>query len=158
VFCIGRLDRDSEGLILMTNDGRLAFRLAHPRYEVERAYEVVVGGPAPSGLAMQLKAGVELEDGIARARSVEVVGPRGKDAALRLILTEGRKREVRRMLASCGLEVKRLKRVRFGAVILGRLAPGAWRALTRDEVRALRRLVGESSPRSRGSRRRTKPE
>ena len=143
-FSIGRLDRDSEGLVLLTNDGNLAFRLAHPKYAIERVYEVGVSGQAVPELADQLTAGVELEDGVAKAKSAEVVRQKGGGLTLRLTLTEGRKREVRRMIAVCGLEVERLKRVRFGSVALGRLAPGAWRPLTRDEIRALRRLVGEA--------------
>lgn len=143
VFCVGRLDKDSEGLVLLTNDGKLAFRLAHPRYSIERVYEVGVRGDAGQDLAGRLTAGVQLEDGSARATSAEVVGRRAGGLRIRLTLTEGRKREVRRMIAACGLDVDSLKRVRFGSVALGSLAPGSWRQLSRDEIRGLRRLVGE---------------
>lgn len=158
VFCVGRLDRDSEGLVLLTNDGKLAFRLAHPKYGIERVYEVVIRGPADPGLAERLTAGVELEDGVAKAKSAEVVGRRGEDLTLNLVLTEGKKREVRRMIAACGLEVGRLRRVRFGSVVLGKLAPGSWRALARDEIRGLRRLVGEAYSQSSESSQRRRAE
>jgi 23S rRNA pseudouridine2605 synthase len=144
MFCVGRLDMDSEGLILLTNDGKLCFRLAHPKSAIERVYEVEVEGK-PDGEAIEsLARGVVLEDGTAKASSVEVAA-RGRDSFnLRLVLTEGRKREVRRMVAACGMNVRRLRRIRFGSVSLGDLPSGSWRRLTREEVRGLRRLVGEA--------------
>jgi 23S rRNA pseudouridine2605 synthase len=144
IFSVGRLDMDSEGLILLTNDGELGFRLAHPKYGIERVYEVAVDGAAAGDLIESLRRGVELEDGLAAARRAELVEQKKAWFTLRLTLTEGRKREVRRMVAACGYEVRRLRRVRFGSVGLGRLAPGAWRHLTRDEIRGLRRLVQEA--------------
>jgi 23S rRNA pseudouridine2605 synthase len=144
VASVGRLDMDSEGLILMTNDGKLAFRLAHPKYAIERVYDVGVEGKADRSLIDSLRKGVQLEDGQARAERVSLVRDGERRFTLRLTLTEGRKREVRRMVAACGFEVCKLKRVRFGSVALGQLAPGAWRHLTRDEVRGLRRLVQDA--------------
>ncbi len=139
LFPVGRLDMDSEGLVLMTNDGDLGHRLAHPRYQVERVYTVAVDGVAGDDVVSRLKEGVELEDGLARAREVTVSAGRSGGSVLEIVLTEGKKREIRRMLAACGLEVVSLTRLAFGGVGLGGLDQGEWRYLSRDEVRALRR-------------------
>jgi 23S rRNA pseudouridine2605 synthase len=144
VFSVGRLDMDSEGLLLLTNDGALAHRLLHPRFEIERVYVVGVEGKVGSELADRLTAGIELEDGAHIAREVKVLDETGRGAVLEITLTEGKKREIRRMLAACGLEVTSLKRIRFAAVGIGDLEPGQWRDLTRDEVRALRHMVEEA--------------
>ena len=143
-FTVGRLDMESEGLLLLTNDGKLSHRLSHPRFEVERVYELETDGPVEVGVAERLTAGVELDDGIARARSVEVLAGGKRGSRMRITMTEGRKREIRRMLAACGREVISLKRTRFGTVEIGDLRPGQWRYLTRDEVRGLRRTVQEA--------------
>jgi 23S rRNA pseudouridine2605 synthase len=141
IFPVGRLDRDSEGLLLLTNDGDLANALTHPRFGVEKEYLAEVEGvPTPKHVG-RLRRGVELEDGHARAKSARVAGRTGDRGAVRLVMTEGRKREVRRLLAAIGLPVTRLVRVRVGAVRLGGLAPGELRELTHDEVIALRQLV-----------------
>ena len=141
IFPVGRLDRDSEGLLLLTNDGDLANALTHPRFGVEKEYLAEVEGvPTPKHVG-QLRRGVELEDGHARAKSARVAGRSRDRGAVRLVMTEGRKREVRRLLAAIGLPVTRLVRVRVGAVRLGGLAAGALRELTHDEVIALRQLV-----------------
>lgn len=139
LFPVGRLDMDSDGLVLMTNDGKLGHRLAHPRYQVERVYKVIVDGRVGDDVVARLKAGVELEDGLAKAREAGVKAEVGGNAVLEIILTEGKKREIRRMLAACGYEVVSLTRERFGGVGLGGLARGEWRYLSRDEVRMLRR-------------------
>jgi pseudouridine synthase len=139
LFPVGRLDMDSQGLVLMTNDGNLGHRLAHPRYQVERVYIVTVGGVAGDEVVSALTGGVELEDGIARAREVKVLAEHDGNSVLKIVLTEGRKREIRRMLAACGFEVVALTRETFGGVGLGELSEGEWRYLTRDEVRTLRR-------------------
>jgi 23S rRNA pseudouridine2605 synthase len=142
LVAVGRLDRDSEGLLLLTNDGDLANRLMHPRYEVEKEYLAEVEtAPGPRHLA-RLQRGVELEDGVARAVSARVTGAAGRRAAVRVVIAEGRKREVRRMMEAVGLPVTRLVRVRVGPVRLGRLSPGAVRELTLDEVRGLHRAAG----------------
>ena len=139
VFPVGRLDRESEGLLLLTNDGELANRLTHPRYEVEKEYLAEVEGTPTEREMARLMRGVSLEDGEARARSASVVaGSRGR-AAVRLVMTEGRKREVRRMLKSVGLPVTRLVRVRIGPIHLGRLRAGEVRELDPAEVRELMR-------------------
>jgi 23S rRNA pseudouridine2605 synthase len=137
VFPVGRLDRDTEGLLLLTNDGELANRIMHPRHGIEKEYLAEVEGtPSRRHLARLLR-GVPLEDGPARAGSATTVaGARGR-TAVRMVMTEGRKREVRRMLEAVGLPVRRLVRVRVGPVRLGRLRPGEVRELWPEEVREL---------------------
>jgi pseudouridine synthase len=141
VFPVGRLDRDTEGLLLLTNDGALANRLLHPSFGIEKEYLAEVDGrPTPRHLA-RIRAGVELEDGLARAAAARVVAASGSRGAIRVVMTEGRKREVRRLLASVGLPVTRLVRLRVGGVRLGTLPPGAVRPLTSLEVRELLRAA-----------------
>jgi len=149
VFPVGRLDLDSEGLLLLTNDGDLADAITHPRYGVEKEYLVEVEGtPTPKHLGA-LRRGVELEDGPARAASVRVVDARGERGQLALVMTEGRKREVRRLLAAVDLPVARLVRVRIGPITLGGLKAGAVRDLTADEVLSLAKLVAKAKRRVR---------
>jgi 23S rRNA pseudouridine2605 synthase len=145
VFPVGRLDRETEGLLLLTNDGELANRLTHPRYGAEREYLAEVEGSASDRVIARLMRGVELEDGLARARSASRVAVARGRHAVSVVMAEGRKREVRRMLAAVGLTVRRLVRVRIGPVQLGRLKPGDVRSLTPSEVRALYRHVDEAS-------------
>jgi len=142
VFPVGRLDRDTEGLLLLTNDGDLAHRLAHPRHGVEKEYLAEVDGTPTSRHLAKLRRGVKLEDGVARAIRVTSAGRSRGRGALRLVLTEGRKREVRRMLEAIDLPVTRLVRTRVGGVRLGRLPAGGLRDLSPDEVRTLYRDAG----------------
>jgi len=142
VFPVGRLDRDTEGLLVLTNDGELAHRLAHPRHAVEKEYLAEVDGAPTARQLSRLKRGVELDDGVAHAADARDAGRSGERGAVRIVMTEGRKREVRRMLAAVGLPVRRLVRVRVGPLRLGALAPGEVRELTPDEVRALHRVAG----------------
>jgi 23S rRNA pseudouridine2605 synthase len=142
VFPVGRLDRDSEGLLLLTNDGDLANALMHPRFGVEKEYLAEVEGAPTQRHVARLKRGVELEDGPARVQDARVAARAGGRGALRVVMTEGRKREVRRLLAAVGLPVARLVRVRIGPIRLGRLPPGDLRELTHEELLALRRLTG----------------
>jgi 23S rRNA pseudouridine2605 synthase len=144
LFSVGRLDMDSEGLLLLTNDGKLGFRLAHPRYEIERVYRVRVRGGMGEDALKTLRQGVTLEDGPARPTRVRILRRSPASTTLEVTLREGRKREVRRMMAALGFDVDRLVRIRYGSVDLGRLEPGRWRRLTRDEVRGLRRSVEEA--------------
>lgn len=138
---VGRLDRDTEGLLILTNDGDLLHRLTHPSFEVEREYRARVKGTVDSATFRRLLEGVLLEDGPARA--IRAWRPRGAPAdELRLILAEGRKREVRRMLSAVGHPVVWLQRVRYGPVELGGLEPGAWRELTPEEINGLRAAAG----------------
>lgn len=142
VFPVGRLDRDSEGLLLLTNDGELANRLTHPRYGVEKEYLAEVAGRPLARHVSALRRGVELDDGPARATAARIVDARADRGQLRLVMTEGRKREVRRLLAAVDLPVTRLVRLRVGPVTLGSLRPGAIRELTADEVRGLSEVAG----------------
>jgi 23S rRNA pseudouridine2605 synthase len=141
VFAVGRLDRDTQGLLLFTNDGELANRLMHPRHGIEREYLAEVDGVPTDRHAARLRRGVELEDGPARALAARPVARSGGRGAVRLVLAEGRKREVRRMLAAVGLPVRRLVRVRYGPVRLGRIPAGQTRELSSAEVRALYRAA-----------------
>jgi 23S rRNA pseudouridine2605 synthase len=135
---LGRLDRDTEGLLLFTNEGDLANRLLHPSAQIEREYQVGVVG-APNGETLRrLTRGVELDDGVARAATVKKLTAETEGAVLALVLLEGRKREVRRLLEAVGHPVRWLKRVRFGPQKLGKLPRGAWRELSEREVAALR--------------------
>lgn len=138
LFHVGRLDRDSEGLMLLTNDGDAAHRLLHPSFEVEREYEVEIDRRLAAADRSRLLAGVQLEDGPARAIRVRALrAPADRGHRLRIVLREGRKREVRRLLEAVGYRVRRLVRVRYGPLELGDLAPGAWRPLTDTEVACL---------------------
>jgi 23S rRNA pseudouridine2605 synthase len=142
VFPVGRLDRDSEGLLLLTNDGDLAFRLQHPRYGVEKEYLVEVPGAVSRTHERALGVGIELEDGLARPLRVGPVHRTRTRTAITIVMSEGRKREIRRMLGALGYPVSRLLRVRVGPVRLGKLAPGNLRPLTRREVGDLYRATG----------------
>jgi len=141
VFPVGRLDRDSEGLLLLTNDGELGNRLLHPRYAVEKEYLAEVDGAPSDRQVARIRRGVELEDGLAKPQAVRVVAASGPRGALRLTMTEGRKREVRRLLAEVGLPVVRLVRLRVGPVKLGDLPPGELRELTPEEIRSLAQVT-----------------
>lgn len=146
VHPVGRLDRDTEGLLLLTNDGELSNRISHPRYEVEKTYVAQVRGPVKRHAVRQLLGGVELDDGPAKARSVRELGSAGDRSLVEIVIAEGRKREVRRMLAAVGLPLDRLARVQLGPLPLGDISPGKFRPLTGAEVRALYRAVGLSGP------------
>jgi len=139
LFAIGRLDRMSEGLILVTNDGELANLLAHPRYGVEKKYLVQVAGvPTPETLD-RLRRGIQLAEGTARAQHVNLKSQHKQSAVLEMVLDEGKNREIRRMLAQLGHKVHQLKRVAVGPLSLGGLLPGQHRPLTWTEIDALRR-------------------
>jgi 23S rRNA pseudouridine2605 synthase len=142
LYPIGRLDVDSTGLVLLTNDGELANRLLHPRYEVPRTYRALVTG-APSKRALQgLRGGLELEDGRTHPARVSVAASKGRESVLEITIHEGRNRIVRRMLEAVGYPVRTLERVAFGPVELGRLRAGDSRRLRPHEVDALRRVAG----------------
>ena len=141
VFPVGRLDRDSEGLLLLMNDGELANRLMHPRYGIEKEYLAEVDGVPTERQLAQIRRGVELEDGLAKAATARSVGRTGSRGAVRVVMTEGRKREVRRLLAAVGLPVTRLIRLRVGPVRLRKLKAGEIRQLEPEEVIALSRAT-----------------
>jgi 23S rRNA pseudouridine2605 synthase len=153
VFPVGRLDQDTEGLLLLTNDGELAHRLTHPSYGVDKEYIAHVQGTPSRGSLRRLREGIALEDGMTAPASASLVA----DGVLRLTIHEGRNRQVRRMCEAIGHPVDRLVRVRIGPLADRKLKPGAFRALTPDEVRALERAVatpGAVAPTSRAERRR----
>ena len=133
VFPVGRLDRDSEGLLVLTNDGDLAHRLTHPSFGVPKEYLVQVEGEPTAGDVRRLRQGIDLEDGRTAPARVSVIGP----GLLRVAIHEGRNRQVRRMCEAVGHPVVRLVRTRIGPISDPGLAPGAYRALGLDEVRAL---------------------
>ncbi|GDY33597.1 pseudouridine synthase [Gandjariella thermophila] len=142
LFHVGRLDADTEGLLLLTNDGELAHRLMHPSYDVAKTYLAEVPGPVPREVGRLLRSGVELEDGPAKADAFRVVDSVGGKAMVEITLHEGRKHIVRRLLAEVGHPVRRLVRTAVGEVRLGNQRPGSLRALTRDEVGSLYTAVG----------------
>ncbi len=142
LFHVGRLDYDTEGLMLLTNDGELAHRLAHPRFGVPKTYLAEVPGPVPKDLARQLITGIELEDGVASADKFRVVEQVGGRALVEITLHEGRKHIVKRMLAASGHPVSRLVRTQVGPVSLGSLRPGTTRRLSTKEVGDLYSAVG----------------
>jgi 23S rRNA pseudouridine2605 synthase len=137
IFHVGRLDADSEGLLLLTNDGDLGHRLTHPSFEVPKTYLAEVPGPIARDVGRRLREGVELEDGWAKADEFRLVDSLPGKAIVELVLHEGRNRIVRRMLAEVGHPVQRLVRTAFGEVRLGNQRPGTMRALNRSEVGAL---------------------
>jgi 23S rRNA pseudouridine2605 synthase len=142
LFHVGRLDQDTEGLLLVTNDGELAHRLTHPSYEVSKTYLAEVQGPIPKGLSRQLSTGVKLEDGVATVDRFRLVDAFGKYALVELVLHEGRKHIVRRLLAEVGHPVRRLVRTAVGDVRLANERPGAIRPLDRKEIASLYTAVG----------------
>ena len=142
LFHVGRLDYDTEGLMLLTNDGELAHRLAHPRYGVLKTYLAEVSGPVPKDLGRRLMTGIELADGVAAADRFRVAERAGPRVLVEITLHEGRKRIVRRMLAEAGHPVTRLVRTDVGPVRLGGLKPGGVRELTTREIGDLYAAVG----------------
>ena len=134
---VGRLDKDTEGLLLLTNDGAWAQHLLHPKHEVEKTYHVSVFGPV-AGVAARLAAVTDLEGESIRPARVEVLRETPGTAVLAVTIHEGKNRQVRRMCAQCGLTVKRLRRVREGALELGDLPPGKWRYLTAEELQSIK--------------------
>lgn len=141
LFHVGRLDTETEGIILLTNHGELAHRLTHPRYGVKKTYLAAIQGPLPRDLGKQLKNGIELEDGWARADHFRVVQNTGKNYLVEVTLHEGRKHIVRRMLAEAGFPVDKLVRTGFGPIPLGDQKSGWLRRLTNTEVGMLMREV-----------------
>jgi len=139
---VGRLDQDTEGLLLLTTDGELAHRLAHPSYEVKKTYLAQVSGSVSRDLGRRLRQGVELEDGPVKVDSFQVMDTHAGQSVVEIVLHEGRKHIVRRLLAEVGLPVNRLTRTAVGPVELARMRTGTIRKLTRAEVGALHELVG----------------
>jgi len=141
LYPLGRLDFDSEGLLLLTNDGDLAYHLSHPKFSIPRTYWAKVQEVPNERKLGLLKKGVRLEDGLARAHSVQLLRQKEKNSWIQLTVTEGRNHLVKRMLAAIGHPVLKLKRVGFGPLRLGNLPVGQYRALTEEEMEELKRLI-----------------
>ncbi len=149
VYNVGRLDQSSEGLILVTNDGQLAHRLTHPRYGVEKKYHVQVDGRPDGSDLKTLEQGVYLAEGKAKAQSAKFIKRSKQSCWIEIVLTEGRNREIRRLLARIGHKVRTLKRVAIGPLKLADLPTGAHRRLTATEVEKLKKASRKASPRKR---------
>ncbi len=143
VYPVGRLDVDSEGLLLLTNDGALANLITHPRHGITKKYVARVAGRPGAAAVAKLIDGVELEDGVAAAVSARVVDGHGDESLVEVVMGEGRKREVRRMLEAVGHPVSRLVRTAIGPITDKRLKTSEWRELSIDEVRSLYSAAGE---------------
>ena len=138
LFPVGRLDKQSEGLMLLTNDGTLTHRLTHPRYQHEKVYEVILDGKVPAEALQQWRRGIFLEGRKTAPASIEVLEQLPDSTKLQVRLREGRKRQIRKIAAQLGFPVKRLNRLQIGPLKLGDLNPGEWRHLTDQEVEALK--------------------
>lgn len=146
VVPVGRLDLDSEGLLLVSNDGELILRVTHPRYGVKKTYVATVAGRPTDATMRQLRRGVELEDGPARAERARVLQSTGSTSLVEIVVAEGRNREVRRMMDAVGHPVDRLVRTSIGPISDRSLRPGHWRALSTDEVRQLYQAAESVQP------------
>ena len=136
VYPVGRLDMDTEGLLLLTNDGKFANTVMHPSHSVSKTYEAHVSGDA-AGAAVILRSSMEIDSHVICAVSVELAEKTGSGGILRITVNEGRNRQIRKMCALCGLEIRLLRRVSIGSVTLGSLETGKWRYLTENEIKAL---------------------
>lgn len=141
LFPVGRLDRDTEGLLLLTNDGELCYWLTHPKFHVEKTYVAEVMGIPDKNKLDLLRRGIKLEEGVTSPARVRLAGKKEGNAILEIIIHEGRKRQVKRMCAAIGHPVVKLKRIGFGSLSLGNLPPGSYRFLTQEEVEKLRKVV-----------------
>jgi 23S rRNA pseudouridine2605 synthase len=146
VYPVGRLDYDTSGLLLMSNDGELTHRLLHPRHHVEKVYRATVLGMVEKQAVEQLTRGLRLEDGVTAPAEVQVLRKHPLESVVEITIREGRNRQVRRMFEAVGNPVKRLKRIQFGPLLLGHLKPGEWRWLTPDEWAALYAAAGLNPP------------
>ena len=144
VFPVGRLDRSSEGLILLTNDGELAQKLAHPKYQIKKVYRVVVAGKVDVKAMKQMEKGIYIAEGFVRVEGAKIIKAKGKATELEVTLREGKNREIRRIFARLGHKVQQLRRIAVGPLRLGEVPAGAYRVLGRDEVKKLRNAAEES--------------
>jgi len=142
VYPVGRLDLDTEGLLLLTNDGELAFRLAHPKFEIKKIYMVTVKGYFPINLTQKMEEGIPLDDGYLARCKAKFMSAHEELSVIQVELTEGKKREIRRMFSALGYQVKHLKRIRFADISCEGMRPGSWRYLNRKEIIKLKRKVG----------------
>lgn len=146
VFPVGRLDYRSEGLLLLTNDGELAFRLTHPRFKIKKVYLVRVKGIPEASSLSRLERGIFLEGKKTAPSKIRRLSSFSRESRLRVEIHEGRKREVRKMFEAVGHKVLGLKRIKFGPLSLGKLKPGQWRYLMPEEIEALKNQVGLNPP------------
>ncbi len=142
VYPVGRLDLDTEGILLLTNDGELAYRLAHPKYEIKKEYVVTIKGLFPEHLTEKMEKGVKLEDGYLAKSKAKLLSANESNSVIQMVLTEGKKREIKRIFAALGYNVKHLKRIRFADISCEGMRTGSWRQLNRKEVLKLKRKVG----------------
>lgn len=152
IYPVGRLDRQSEGLMLMTNDGQLAHRLTHPRYEHEKVYDVILEGQITDRDLAQWRKGVILDDRLTAPAQIELLAYSSDSSHLRVTLREGRKRQIRRIAAAFGHPVSSLVRIRIGSLQLGDLKPGEWRHLSHEEVRRLLESIERLPKKTRNKR------
>ncbi|MBD3250080.1 MAG: pseudouridine synthase [Candidatus Pacebacteria bacterium] len=141
IYPVGRLDQDSEGLVLLTNDGQLTYRLTHPRFHVAKEYVVWLSGRLTNRKIKQLEAGIELKEGRTQPTQVELLARHKKGAVIKIVLHEGMNRQIRRMIGQVGLNVDRLKRTKIGPLEIGELEPGESQELTQAEHDQLKELV-----------------
>lgn len=142
IYPVGRLDFDTDGALLMTNDGELAYRLAHPKYEVEKIYRANVAGTFLHESAEKIAEGIKLEDGHIGRGKVEIINAGNKTSKVLIVLTEGHKREVKQLLKAVGHPVRDLCRIKFAGLGNDQLKPGRWRYLNQLEINNLKKLVG----------------
>jgi 23S rRNA pseudouridine2605 synthase len=142
VYPVGRLDLDTEGLLLLTNDGELAYRLAHPKFEIKKIYTVTVKGYFPIDLTKKMEVGIQLDDGYFARCKAKFMSAHEEISVIQVELTEGKKREIRRLFSALGYQVKHLKRIRFADISCEGMRPGSWRYLNRKEIIKLKRKVG----------------
>ncbi|MBI3954630.1 rRNA pseudouridine synthase [Candidatus Collierbacteria bacterium] len=145
LYPVGRLDQDSEGLVILTNDGQLAYRLTHPKYHVPKIYQVTITGRIKASALNRMRTGVRLEDGLTAPAEVEIVNQTGQSTNLSITLFEGKKRQIRRMSAVLGLNLTHLKRLSIGPVNLNNLPSGQFRPLTTAEVASLKKAASLDS-------------
>lgn len=157
LFPVGRLDRSSEGLIILTNDGEFSNRIAHPKYGLEKVYLAKVKGFPKREELKQLVQGVHLAEGFAKAKRARLYKKYRENCEVEIVLDEGRNREVRRLLASVGHKVLQLKRVAIGPLTLGSLTPGQWRRLTSEEIAALKQATSTATKKKPAVRRKWTP-
>jgi len=136
---VGRLDKDSEGLLLLTNDGEMINKILHPKFKLEKVYQVIVAGKVNKGQLTKLREGIDIGDGITQPAGVYIRRNDERKTTLKFVLKEGRKRQIRRMLESVEAKVISLKRTQIGEIQLGRLPLGQWRYLTRQEIMFLKK-------------------
>jgi 23S rRNA pseudouridine2605 synthase len=149
LYPVGRLDFDTSGILILTNDGDLAHRLMHPSFHVDKTYRALVDGRVKTGVARKLADGIELEDGMTHPAEVRVVQAMNDRSIVELTIHEGRNRQVRRMLDAVGHPVRELVRIAYGPLTVGDLARGKWRDLSRPEIRRLYKAAGMAPSRHR---------